>query len=276
MGHRPNMDTVDDHITDFGDESAWPFNRISRILSANEEGDGMETGQLFVGSVLAAGVLSFFSPCILPLLPVYLARLGGATPGEGGATLRFGRLRVHPVLLGNTLFFILGASFVFVLLGFGAGALGSIIDTSWFMRVCGLLVIAFGIVQTGLIRLSFLQRERRFSIDGKGKKGFVPSLLLGLTFSFGWTPCIGPVLTAVLSLSASEGSSLQGGSYMIVYALGLSAPFLILALCADLLLGRLRRLNRYTPALKMVSGVLLVVMGALLMTDDLNRLATMF
>ncbi|MBB6734504.1 sulfite exporter TauE/SafE family protein [Cohnella sp. CBP 2801] len=232
------------------------------------------TEQVFVGSVFLAGIFSFFSPCILPLLPVYIAQLGGTAPGDRNKAVMFGRLRLHPALIGNTMFFVLGVSFVFVLLGFGAGALGNVINASWFMRACGLLVIAFGIFQTGVIRLPFLQRERRWSVDWSGKKGFAASLLLGFTFSFGWTPCIGPVLTAVLSLSAGEGSAWQGGGYMIVYALGLAIPFLILALCSDLLLGRLRRLNRYTTAVKIVSGILLIVMGALLMTNDLDRIVT--
>ncbi|MFH5183708.1 cytochrome c biogenesis CcdA family protein [Paenibacillus sp. TAB 01] len=236
----------------------------------------MLSEQVFVGSVFLAGLLSFFSPCILPLLPVYLAQLGGTAPGGERKAVQLGKLRIHPSLIGNTMFFILGISFVFVLLGFGAGALGSVINTSWFIHVCGILIIAFGIFQTGVIRLPFLQRERRLAVDWQGKKGFAASFLLGFTFSFGWTPCIGPVLTAVLSLSASEGSSLEGGGLMIVYALGLAIPFLILSLCSDLLIGRLRSLNQYTNALKALSGILLIVMGALLMTNDLNSIPNWF
>lgn len=236
----------------------------------------MLTEQVFVGSVFLAGLLSFFSPCILPLLPVYIAQLSGVAPGEGKKTVQLGKLRIHLSLISNTLFFILGISFVFVLLGFGAGALGSIINSSWFMRVCGIIVIAFGIFQTGVVRLPFLQRERKLAVDWQGKKGFAASFLLGFTFSFGWTPCIGPVLAAVLSLSASEGSSLEGGGLMIIYALGLAIPFLILSLFSDLLIGRLRALNKHTSALKVVSGILLIIMGVLLMSNDLNIIVNWF
>lgn len=236
----------------------------------------MLTEQVFIGSVFLAGLLSFFSPCILPLLPVYFAQLGGVAPGEGKKNVQLGRLRIHPSLIGNTLCFILGISFVFVLLGFGAGALGSIMNSSWFMRACGLFVIAFGIFQTGVVHLPFLQRERKLTVNWQGKKGFAASFLLGFTFSFGWTPCIGPVLAAVLSLSASEGSSLEGGGFMIIYALGLAIPFLILSLFSDLLIGRLRALNKHMSALKVISGILLIIMGVLLMTNDLNIIVNWF
>lgn len=234
------------------------------------------TEQIFIGSVFAAGVLSFFSPCILPLLPVYIAQLGGAAQVEPGMAVTLGRLRLQPALVANTLFFVLGVSFVFVLLGFGAGALGSVINAPWFMRVCGLLVIGFGMIQTGLIRLPSLQRERRFDVNWNGKKGLAASLLLGFVFSFGWTPCIGPVLTAILSLSAGEGSSLRGGGYMLVYALGLAVPFLVLSLCSGFALGFLKGLNRHAAALKVVSGLLLIAMGVLLMTNDLNNVIVWF
>lgn len=236
----------------------------------------MATEHIYTGSVFAAGILSFFSPCILPLLPVYLAQLGGAAPSERNGAVTFGSLRIYPSLILNTLAFVLGVSFVFVLLGFGAGALGSVINTSWFMLICGCIVIMFGLFQTGLIRLSWLQRERRLSIDWSGKRGVAASLLLGFTFSFGWTPCIGPVLAAVLGLSASEGSSVQGGAYMVIYSLGFAVPFLAMSLFAEALIGRLRKLNQYTAALRIVSGILLIAMGVLLLTNDLYRIVAWF
>ncbi|NBC70580.1 cytochrome C biogenesis protein [Paenibacillus sacheonensis] len=230
------------------------------------------TSQVFVGSVFFAGILSFFSPCILPMLPVYLAHLGGAAPGKDSSTVQWGKLRLHPSLIGNTLFFTLGISFVFVLLGFGAGGLGSVINASWFITACGIVVIAFGLFQTGIVTLLFLQREKKLAVAWKGKTGFVAAFLLGFTFSFGWTPCIGPILAAVLSLSASEGSALQGGGYMFVYALGLAIPFLVLSLFSDVLVGRLRAFNKHLPKLKAVSGLLQIAMGVLLMTNKLNMI----
>ena len=156
----------------------------------------MLTTQFFAGSVFLAGLLSFFSPCILPLLPVYIAHLGGVEPGKEKKEIRLGRMKIHPQLIGNTLFFILGISFVFILLGFGAGALGSIINSSWFIVGTGAVVVVFGIFQTGVIKTLFLQKEKKFSISSKGKKGFVSAFLLGFTFSFGWSPCIGPGISS--------------------------------------------------------------------------------
>jgi cytochrome c-type biogenesis protein len=236
----------------------------------------MLTDQVFTGSVFLAGLLSFFSPCILPLLPVFIAQLGGVTPGSDAKAVKLGRMQIHPHLIGNTLFFILGISFVFVLLGFGAGAIGNVINTSWFIIICGAIVVVFGIFQTGVFNLLFMQREKRLHISTSGKKGFTSAFVLGFTFSFGWSPCIGPILAAVLSLSASEGSSLQGGGYMLIYALGLAIPFLILSLFSDLLVGRLRALNKHLPKLKVISGILLIVMGVLLMTNNLNSIVSIF
>ncbi|MZQ86910.1 cytochrome C biogenesis protein [Paenibacillus sp. 5J-6] len=236
----------------------------------------MLTDQVFAGSVFLAGLLSFFSPCILPLLPVFIAQLGGVTPGSDAKAVKLGRMQIHPHLIGNTLFFILGISFVFVLLGFGAGAIGNVINTSWFIIICGAIVVVFGIIQTGVFNLLFMQREKRLHISTSGKKGFTSAFVLGFTFSFGWSPCIGPILAAVLSLSASEGSSLQGGGYMLIYALGLAIPFLILSLFSDLLVGRLRALNKHMPKLKVISGILLIVMGVLLMTNNLNSIVSIF
>ncbi|AZN41589.1 cytochrome c biogenesis CcdA family protein [Paenibacillus albus] len=236
----------------------------------------MLTSHVFIGSVFLAGILSFFSPCILPMLPVYLAHLGGAAPGNETHSVQWGKLKLHPSLIGNTLFFTFGISFVFVLLGFGAGSLGSVINTTWFIDVCGIIVIIFGLLQMGIVNLFFMQREKKLTVAWRGKMGFAAAFLLGFTFSFGWTPCIGPILAAVLSLAATQGSALSGGGYMFVYALGLAIPFLILSLFSDMLIGRLRSFNKHLPKLKFVSGILLIVMGVLLMTNKLNMITAWF
>lgn len=230
---------------------------------------------LYIGSVFAAGLLSFFSPCILPLLPVYLAYLGtsGETgSGDGAGGRKPGKLHLSPVLIGRTLLFILGLSTVFVLLGFGAGALGNLFNSSLFIAVCGIIVMLFGIYQTGLVKLSFLEREKRLDAGPTPGKGLFGAFLLGFTFSFGWTPCIGPVLAAVISLSASGGAAATGGLYMMVYSLGLSIPFMVMALFSDLLLMRVRKVYKYMNRLKVASGVLLILMGLLLFTGKLNTI----
>lgn len=234
------------------------------------------TEHLYLGSVFAAGVLSFFSPCILPLLPVYLAYLG-SSEGEGSeGNWKLGRMSVSPLLIGRTLLFILGLSTVFVLLGFGAGALGGIVGSSWFITACGVVVILFGIYQTGIVKFAFLEKEKRLDTDLQQRKGFAGAFLLGFTFSFGWTPCIGPVLAAVLSLSASGGSASSGSLYMLLYTLGLAVPFLIMAVFSSLLLTRVRRIYKHMRVIKAVSGVVLIAMGVLLISNNLNVITAYF
>lgn len=275
------------------------------------------TEQIYVGSVFAAGLLSFFSPCILPLLPVYLAYLGSTSGGNGNGSgsgveriesgigsgngdrernenrersgngsgaggvktsnrKGLGTAGISPVLIGRTLLFILGLSTVFVLLGFGAGALGGLFNSTKFIVACGIVVILFGVYQTGIVKLSFLEREKRLDAGLQHRRGLFGAFLLGFTFSFGWTPCIGPVLAAVISLSASGGSLESGVIYMAVYALGLSIPFLIMAVFSNLLLIRVKRIYKYMNRLKAVSGVVLILMGLLLVTGKLNAITAYF
>ncbi|WP_081666917.1 cytochrome c biogenesis CcdA family protein [Paenibacillus pinihumi] len=231
------------------------------------------TEQLYIGSVFAAGVLSFFSPCILPLLPVYLGYLGSSESGGHPQSWKLGWLRITPVLLLRTLLFMLGLSTVFVLLGFGAGALGNVLSSSWFITACGIVVILFGIYQTGVLKLSFLAKEKKLNMELPSKQKHFGAFLLGFTFSFGWTPCIGPVLAAIFSLSASEGSIGAGGFYMLIYTLGLGVPFLLMAVLSDSLLVQVRKIYKYMPVLKAVSGVVLIVMGLLLVTNKVDWLA---
>lgn len=235
----------------------------------------MPVESLYIGSVLAAGVLSFFSPCIFPMLPVYFAFLGGSEEGRpsDSASPRF---KVNPKLIGRTLLFILGLSTVFLLLGFGAGALGGVINSSWFMIACGAAVILFGIHQTGVLNLMFLQKEKRLTYDSNKQKGWIGAFLLGLTFSFGWTPCIGPVLAAVLGVAAGGGSAGYGVWMMFIYTVGMAVPFLILAVFSDLLLRRIKNLYKHMGKIKVFSGLILIAMGILLMTNNLAVLTAAF
>lgn len=232
---------------------------------------------LFLFGVFGAGVLSFLSPCILPLLPVYMSYLSGSmvhAVDQEVTVVSSARLRFEFFL--RTLLFVLGLSVVFIVLGFGSGIFGRIISSSWFVAVCGAIVVLFGIYQTGLIRLSFLEREKKLSSDGIKRGGYIGAFLLGLTFSFGWTPCIGPVLAAVLGIAAGEGSPVYGGFLMLLYSLGLAIPFLIMSVFSGYLIQRVRRLYRYMGAIKVVSGCILIIMGLLLMTDRLNTIIGWF
>lgn len=228
---------------------------------------------LFLTGVFGAGVFSFFSPCILPLLPVYVSFLSGsAVSGAALQAVPAGSVpvRTRTPLLVRTLLFVLGLSVVFVILGFGSGLLGNLISSPRFIAVCGAIVVLFGIYQTGVIKLPWLERERRLSGNRLKPGGYLGAFLLGLTFSFGWTPCIGPVLAAILGIAAGEGSPAYGGFLMFLYTAGLAIPFLVIALFSDYLMKRIRRVYKYMGAIKIVSGCLLIIMGLLLMTDRLN------
>ncbi|MBE0600203.1 MAG: sulfite exporter TauE/SafE family protein [Firmicutes bacterium] len=226
----------------------------------------MPNETLYISTVFAAGVLSFLSPCIVPLLPVYLSTLASPAAAEDPARRRL-------QLFLRTLLFIAGISVTFVILGFGAGALGQVLNSRVFMIVLGALVVLLGIHQTGLLRFKFLEREKRVGFHTQARMSAWQVFALGFLFSFGWTPCIGPVLAAILGLAAGGGAAFYGAFLMGVYSLGFAVPFLILALFSELLIAKLKRLNRYLPTLKIVGGVLIIVMGILLMTDSLNVLS---
>jgi len=233
--------------------------------------------QLVLSSVFLAGVLSFLSPCILPLLPVYVSVLSsGSTSGTGeGRQLVLGKLTINLRLIFKTMVFVLGLSTSFVLLGFGAGALGSLINTNGFLVVCGLVVILLGLHQTGLFSIPFLERENKLKLERSGKRDLLGTYLLGFTFSFGWTPCIGPILGAVLGLSASEGQAAYGGFLMLVYALGMLIPFLVLAVFSDVLLLQMKKIHRHMRKIRIAGGVIIVIMGIFLMTNQLNFFTTL-
>ncbi|WP_419892624.1 cytochrome c biogenesis CcdA family protein [Paenibacillus xylanexedens] len=232
---------------------------------------------VFLFGVFGAGLLSFFAPCILPLIPVYVSYLSGSmVNGTNQQQPDTHSVRLRSTLVLRTFLFVLGLSLVFVLLGFGSGMVGNLISSPVFIAICGAIVVLFGIYQTGLIRLSWLERERKLSSNQAKRGGYVGAFLLGLTFSFGWTPCIGPVLAAILGIAAGEGSPLYGGFLMFLYTLGLAIPFLMLSVFSEYVMKRIRRLYRYMGVIKITSGCILIVMGLLLMTDRLNSLVTWF
>ncbi len=226
---------------------------------------------LYISTVFLAGLLSFFSPCILPVIPVYIGYFTEGSIKEEGKKFN---LFTMPIL--KAVVFVAGLSTSFVLLGFGAGALGSILYGPIFLRIAGLMVIILGIHQTGLIKLNFLNRENKVHLKRTRKSDVIGSYLLGFTFSFGWTPCVGPVLAAVLGLSAKEGSAVYGGFLMMVYSLGLMIPFLIMAIFSDYLLKRVRGLYKHMGKIKIVGGVLIILMGILLMTNNITWIVAWF
>jgi cytochrome c-type biogenesis protein len=211
---------------------------------------------------LAAGVLSFLSPCVLPIVPPYLAYMGGISMGEmtGGTSAR--RRVLVPAL-----FFVMGLSTVFLLLGFTASAFGTFFlqNRELLSQISGAIVVVFGLHFLGIVRIPILDREARLQAGEGGGSAF-GAYVLGLAFAFGWTPCIGPQLGAILSLAAQEGSVQRGTALLGVYALGLGLPFLFAALFIERSMGLMTRLKRHMKAIERAMGVLLLLVGVALLT----------
>jgi cytochrome c-type biogenesis protein len=225
-----------------------------------------EPAALGVLVAFVAGLLSFLSPCVLPLVPSYLGFLTGMTLPELGA-------RRHRALL-HALLFVCGFSLVFILLGASATALGRALNhyQIWLQRVGGVLIILFGLVCLGGLNLRLLSQERRIQLDRK-PVGYLGSALVGMAFAAGWTPCIGPVLGGILGLAATSSDVSRGMVLLAVYSTGLGLPFLIAAVAVESFLGWFQRFRRFLPWAMRISGALLVFVGILLVTGEFTRLA---
>lgn len=220
-------------------------------------------------TAFAAGVISFLSPCVLPLVPGYVSFVAGSSLEE----LRDGEApRLQVMTLAIT--FVLGFSVVFVAMGASATALGNLLLSYRYELglIAGVIVILFGLHMLGITPFRLMDSEARFQVDMGGGR-IVSAFLLGIAFAFGWTPCIGPVLGAILTLSASTADVTKGALLLAVYSLGLGLPFLLAALFTGALLGRLRALGRAGRYLQRGAGGLLVLMGLLMVTGQLERLA---
>jgi len=221
-----------------------------------------------LGFVVAftAGLLSFLSPCVLPLVPSYVGFITGMTLPEVT-----GRRRA---VLTHALLFVAGFSLVFVLLGASATALGRALNyyQVWLQRVGGVLIILFGLLCLGVFKVGLLTQERRFHLERK-PVGYLGSALVGMAFAAGWTPCIGPVLGGILGLAATSSDVTRGMQLLAVYSAGLALPFLIAAVAVDSFLDWFQRFRRFLPWVMRVSGVMLIVVGVLLVTGEFTRLA---
>ena len=236
-------------------------------------GISVQTGVSAV-TVFIQGALSFLSPCVLPLLPLYVSYLaGGAGEDDGKGGVRYPRRRVFI----NTLFFVLGISFAFFLLGMGLSALGTFFRNYqvWFARISGLIIILFGLYQLGLgKRAMLLEREHRlpFRLD-KVAMNPATALVLGFTFSFAWTPCVGPALSSVLLMASSSGSSTAGFLLIGLYTLGFALPFLAVGLFTGTVLNFFRSHQSIVRWTVKLGGVLLIVMGVLTITGAAGNLS---
>lgn len=213
---------------------------------------------------LVAGLLSFLSPCVLPIVPPYLAYMGGITMDEMDSNTA-ARRRV----LTSATFFVLGLSTVFLLLGFTASAFGAFFlqNQDWFVMASGAVVMVFGLHFLGVIRIGFMDRELRMEAGDRGGSAF-GAYILGLAFAFGWTPCIGPQLGAILSLAASEASLARGTTLLGTYALGLGIPFLLVAAFFPRLKGVMAWMKRHMARIERIMGLLLWTVGLMMLTGQ--------
>lgn len=211
---------------------------------------------------LTAGLLSFLSPCVLPIVPPYLAYMSGISMSEMTDSEDGKNRAIVPAI-----FFVLGLSTVFLLLGFTASAFGAFFlkNQDLFAKISGVVVIIFGLHFIGLFRIGFLDREARLDAGDRGGSAF-GAYVLGLAFAFGWTPCIGPQLGAILSLAASEASVARGTALLATYAAGLGIPFLLAAAFIQRSMGLMNRLKRHMGAIEKGMGVLLILVGLALVT----------
>ncbi|MEM1065854.1 MAG: cytochrome c biogenesis protein CcdA [Pseudomonadota bacterium] len=218
-----------------------------------------------------AGVLSFLSPCVLPIVPPYLAYMGGISMQEMDAPQdRAARRRV--VL--SALFFVLGLSTVFLFLGFTASAFGRffLMNQEWFVMAAGAVIMVFGAHFLGVFRIGFMDREMRVDAGDRGGSAF-GAYVLGLAFAFGWTPCIGPILGAILSIAANEADMVRGTTLLAAYAAGLGIPFLLVAAYFPRLRGLMAWMKRHMERIERVMGLLLWTVGLLMLTGKFTDFA---
>ena len=225
-----------------------------------------EPAALGIVVAFTAGLLSFLSPCVLPLVPSYIGFLTGMTLPEGGVRRR--AALVHAVL------FVTGFSLVFILLAASATALGRALNYHqvWVQRVGGVLIILFGLFCFGVFNTRLLAQDRRLHLERK-PVGYLGSVLVGMAFAAGWTPCIGPVLGGILGLAATSTDVVQGMLLLAVYSAGLALPFLLAAVAVESFLEWFQRFRPFLPWVMRISGLILVFVGLLLVTGEFTRLA---
>jgi cytochrome c-type biogenesis protein len=222
---------------------------------------------------LIAGLLSFLSPCVLPLVPPYLCFLGGTTfdqlTGEDETPAH-----VYTTVVMSSVAFVLGFTTVFVILGATATAAGQLLAANLplLAKIAGVVIIIVGLHFLGVIHLPILHREARYHADSR-PAGLVGAYVIGLAFAFGWTPCIGPVLGAILAVAAGEDSVRQGVSLLFVYSLGLGIPFVIAAIAIRPFLSTMQRFRKHLSTVEKLLGGFLVLTGILFLTNSMTLIA---
>jgi cytochrome c-type biogenesis protein len=221
-------------------------------------------------AAFVAGILSFLSPCVLPLVPGYVSLISGATVEDLQAEDR----RLLGTVMLHSLTFILGFSVVFIALGAVATSIGQLANEYHHLlaKVAGVIVIVFGLHLTGLLKIKALYADKRLH-DVKGGSSALGSFAVGFAFAFGWTPCIGPILATILVFAGAQETLFKGVFLLAVYSLGLAVPFLLTSLGVDRFLGFYTRFRRHLHTVEVISGVLLIAVGVLIFMNNLKLLS---
>jgi cytochrome c-type biogenesis protein len=223
-----------------------------------------------IGISALAGLLSFLSPCVLALVPAYIGYLGGRSVTPSGEVVEN-----RWVTFSHGLAFVLGFSIIFILLGAAASAIGVLLYDirQWLARIGGIVVILFGLHTMGVITIPFLDYDTRRQVQPDPRLGYLSSALMGVFFSAGWAPCVGPVLGAVLTMALNSARITEGVILLTAYSLGLAIPFLLAALGIGRVAELMKRYGKVVRYLSIATGVILVIVGVMLLTGTLERLA---
>ncbi|WP_298836311.1 cytochrome c biogenesis CcdA family protein [Clostridium sp.] len=216
----------------------------------------------------SAGLLSFLSPCVLPLVPAYISYLTGSSIEE----LKDGKAKFST--LYNSFGFVLGFSIIFILMGVSITSLGKLLTThkDLFRKVGGTLIVVFGLHTLGVFKIKLLYREKRFLYFNKIKGPF-SSVIMGMAFAAGWTPCIGPILSSILIYATSMNSEGKGVLLLIMYSLGLAVPFILTAMAIGSFTKQFRKFSKYLPIVSTISGLLMITMGVMIFMNKLAILS---
>jgi cytochrome c-type biogenesis protein len=231
----------------------------------------VELAYVSFGAAFVAGIISFLSPCLLPLVPIYISYLGGSTVTDASTTKRW-------ITLSHACLFVIGFSAIFIILGASVGLIGDAFQEHMALirKIGGVLLIILGLQLAGVFSIPLLSQEKRFDLGGKPATSPFTSLLLGIVFGFAWTPCVGPTLVTILALAMASETVGQGAMLLAVYSAGLAIPFLITAAALGAISAQLRRLNQHLQIVSLISGLLIMAMGVLLIVDQWQSLSGLF
>jgi len=222
-----------------------------------------------------SGIFSFLSPCVLPLIPSYVSFITGISFEE--LTGKVDKKKIRYLTITNSVAFIAGFSAVFVALGASSSAIGSLLFNyiDLIRIIGGILVIILGLFIAGFLKLDFLMKDKKLHIAGK-PSGYIGTFFVGMTFAAGWSPCIGPILGTILLYAGSKGSAFYGLKLLAAYSLGLAVPFFLSALALNNFLSYSKKLIRYMRVIMIISGLILIVFGIMLLTNQIRNLAVLF